>query len=123
MAFRFNKRIRLGKGLGLNVSKSGMTPSYKSKKGSVSSKGFSVRTGIPGLTFRKSFKSKGCIGILCLFLVIPLFFASCSTDAVDDCKCSDFSSQTSAQSAFDGGSCGGELDRDNDGIACENLPN
>lgn len=48
MAFRFNKRISIGKRLGINVSKSSITPSYRTKKASISSKGYSVRTGIPG---------------------------------------------------------------------------
>ncbi len=55
MAFRFNKRVSLGKGMGLNISRSGITQNYKRKFRSVSSKGYSVRTGIPGLTNRKAF--------------------------------------------------------------------
>lgn len=127
MGFRFHKRIKISKGLGLNISKSGMSPNYRTKRGSLSSKGYSFRTGIPGLTYRKSFKNKGCIIILLLFLMIPLFIVSCSSDSVvdtsNDCKCSDFSSQSAAQAAFNNGSCGDELDRDDDGLACENLPN
>ncbi|WP_425236976.1 DUF4236 domain-containing protein [Ulvibacterium sp.] len=71
MAFRFNKRIKLGKGLGINVSKSGITPSYRNKRGSLSSKGYSLRTGIPGLTYRKTFsKSKkgGCLLSIIFFI-------------------------------------------------------
>lgn len=81
MAFRFNKRVSLGKGLGLNISKSGITPSYRSKRGSVSSKGYSVRTGIPGLTYRKTFsksKNSGCL-VTCLFLMVLGFAISCSS--------------------------------------------
>lgn len=73
MAFRFNKRVSLGKGLGLNISKSGITPSYRSKRGSVSSKGYSVRTGIPGLTYRKTFsksKNSGCLVMLLVILTV-----------------------------------------------------
>lgn len=79
MAFRFNKRIKLGKGLGVNVSKSGITPSYRNKKGSLSSKGYSLRTGIPGLTYRKNFskaKNTGCI-LTFLILLSILFVVSC----------------------------------------------
>lgn len=71
MAFRFNKRIKLGKGLGINVSKSGITPSYRTKRGSLSSKGYSVRTGIPGLSYRKTFskpKNSGCLGTALVLL-------------------------------------------------------
>ncbi len=117
MAFRFNKRIKLGKGLGINLSKSGISTSYRTKNGSVGSKGFSVRTGVPGLTYRKRFKGSGCVLGVLLCMSITLF-VSCSAES--NCKCSDFSSQSAAQSAFNNG-CD-ELDRDNDGIACENLP-
>ncbi len=64
MALRFYKRIKLGKGVGINISKSGISPSIRTKRGSVSKRGFSIRTGIPGLTYRKSFsssKGKGCL--------------------------------------------------------------
>lgn len=75
MGFRYQKRINLGKGIGLNLSKSGVTPSFRSKKGSVSSKGFSVRTGIPGLSYRKSFsktKNSGCLGVFLLLAVLGI---------------------------------------------------
>jgi len=74
MSFRFQKRIKLGKGLGINVSKSGFRPSYRSRKGSINSKGFSIRTGIPGLTYRSSFsKSKGgCAGIIVLCVLVTV---------------------------------------------------
>lgn len=121
MAFRYNKRIKLGKGLGINLSKSGITTSYRTKKGSISSKGVSVKTGIPGLSYRKRFKNSGCFVILLFLIAITLF--SCSTEAdtdIDrDCSCSDFSTQAAAQAALNNG-CN-DLDRDNDGIACENL--
>ncbi len=69
MSFRFQKRIKLGKGLGINISKSGITPSYRTKKGSVSSKGYSVRTGIPGLTYRKTLSKSYKSGCIILFFV------------------------------------------------------
>ena len=69
MSFRFQKRVKIGKGLGVNISKSGITPSYRSKKGSVSSKGYSVRTGIPGLNYRKSFSKSSKSGCVILFFV------------------------------------------------------
>lgn len=118
MAFRFQKRIKLGKGLGLNISKSGISSSFRTRKGSISKKGISIRTGIPGLTYRKNFKNSGCIASILLYLCIAVGIASCSAD---NCKCSDFETQSQAQGALIDG-CE-ELDRDNDGIACENLPN
>jgi len=85
MSFRFQKRIKLGKGLGINVSKSGISPSYRTKKGSISSKGYSVRSGISGLTYRKTFnkaKNDGClVGLLLLFFMTSsVLFISCNTE-------------------------------------------
>ncbi|WP_025743177.1 DUF4236 domain-containing protein [Aquimarina pacifica] len=62
MSFKFYKRIKLSKGLGINISKSGISTSYRNKFGSIGSKGYSLKTGIPGLSYRKSFaKRKGCL--------------------------------------------------------------
>ena len=55
MGFRFRKRINIFKGLGLNLSKSGISTSVKTKNGSVNSQGkYTIRTGIPGLTWHGS---------------------------------------------------------------------
>ncbi len=83
MAFKYNKRIKLGKGFGINVSKSGFSPSYRTKRGSFSSKSYSIKTGIPGLTYRKSFsksKNNGCIVILSFLFLITTIIYSCSED-------------------------------------------
>ncbi|SDE46755.1 DUF4236 domain-containing protein [Cellulophaga baltica] len=77
MAFRFNKRVKLSKGLGINISKSGITPSVRTKRGSVSSKGYSIRTGIPGLTYLKTFskaKNSGCMVTMLITLTIIILF-------------------------------------------------
>lgn len=68
MGFRFQKKINLGKGFGLNISKSGISPSVRTKSGSISSKGFSVKTGVPGISYRKSYKSSGCLLMLLLYI-------------------------------------------------------
>lgn len=71
MGIRFQKRINLGKGFGINISKSGITPSLRTKSGSISTKGFSIKTGVPGVTYQKrisSNKSSGCMVIL----IIPI---------------------------------------------------
>ena len=73
MGFRFQKRIKLGKDFSLNISKSSITPSYRNKRGSLSSKGYSLRTGISGLSYRKTFKKakgSGCLVVLTLLLLI-----------------------------------------------------
>lgn len=75
MGFRYNKRIKIGKGLGVNVSKSGITPRYRSKKGSLSTKGFSIRTGIPGLSYRKTFSKsskQGCVVVMLIFISLSV---------------------------------------------------
>lgn len=54
MGFRFQRRIRLGNGWGVNASASGASMSYRSRHGSIGTKGFSLRTGIPGLSYRQS---------------------------------------------------------------------
>jgi NADH:ubiquinone oxidoreductase subunit 2 (subunit N) len=58
MGFNFNKRVNLGNGVGMNISKYGVSTSYRTKHGSLSYRGFSIRTGIPGLTFRSSWGNK-----------------------------------------------------------------
>lgn len=137
MAFRFNKRINLGKGLGINLSKSGITPSFRNKRGSLSSKGYSVRTGISGLSYRKTFckaKNSGCLVILFPFLLV-IILISCVSDQNEkideitstDCRdtnCANYTSQSAAQSAFNADpECRNDLDADNDGIACEEPGN
>lgn len=51
MGFRFYKREKLFGGLGLNISKSGISWSIRGKSGSFGPKRTSVRTGVPGLTY------------------------------------------------------------------------
>lgn len=72
MGFRFNKRINLGKGFGLNISKSGVKPNYRNKSGSVSSKGYSIKIGIPGVRYRKTFKKSKGSGCLVSLIIIFL---------------------------------------------------
>ncbi|WP_430907040.1 DUF4236 domain-containing protein [Maribacter sp. 2-571] len=137
MAFRFNKRINLGKGLGINLGKSGITPSYRSKKGSLSAKGYSVRTGIPGLSYRKTFskfKNSGCLVALAPFLLTTIFISCTSVESekiveagakeCSDTNCANYTSQTAAQAAYNADpECRNDLDADKDGIACEEPGN
>ena len=81
MSFRFNKRVNLSKGFGVHISKSGITPGFRVKRGSLSTKGYSIRTGIPGLTYRKTFsksKNSGCLVVL-LFMLVMVGIISCSS--------------------------------------------
>ena len=77
MSFRFQKRINLGKGFGLNISKSGIKPSIRTKAGSINTKGYSIRTGISGINYRKSFSKSsksGCMLSLIIFIASGLTF-------------------------------------------------
>jgi hypothetical protein len=75
MAFRFQKRINLGGGAGVNLSKSGAGFSYRTKFGSFGTRGYSIRTGIPGLSYRGgSGKNNPIAQILGLFALVWLLF-------------------------------------------------
>ncbi|WP_109853323.1 DUF4236 domain-containing protein [Aquimarina sp. AU58] len=83
MGLRFNKRINLGKGFGFHISKSGITPSYRNKRGSLSSKGYSIRTGISGITYRKTIskaKNNGCL-LMLISLILTSFLLT-----INSCK-------------------------------------
>lgn len=56
MGYRFQKRVKLFGGFGLNLSKSGISLSMRGSGGSVGTKGYSIRTGIKGLTYRSGLK-------------------------------------------------------------------
>ncbi|MEK6482390.1 hypothetical protein WJR50_32945 [Catalinimonas sp. 4WD22] len=76
MSFRFQRRKKINDWLGLNFSRSGVSPNIRTKIGSFSPRGFSFRTGIPGLSYRGSFSKKG-LPVLVIFglllVVINLF--------------------------------------------------
>ena len=79
MGFRIRKRINLGGGLGLNISNSGVTPSLRTKRGTISSKGVSIRTGIKGVTYSKTFKkskNSGCIVVFTLLILVSVLFTT-----------------------------------------------
>ena len=59
MGFRFQRRLNLGSGLGLNLGKTGASVSGRAFFGSVGTGGFSVRSGLPGFSYRKSFGRGG----------------------------------------------------------------
>lgn len=76
MGFQFYRRIKLGKGFGLNISKSGISPSLRTKIGAVSPKEYSIRTGVKGLNYRKRYSKTegiGCLGIV--FAIVSVFVA------------------------------------------------
>jgi hypothetical protein len=76
MGFRYQRRIKLGGGAGLNVSKSGVSYSVRTRGGSFGTKGFTVRTGIKGLTYRSGRKDPGAglivVPIMIAFALIPI---------------------------------------------------
>ena len=59
MGFIFQRRINLGGGIGFNLSKSGISTSVKSKYRTIRSKGFTIKSGIPGFYYRKRYGKKG----------------------------------------------------------------
>ncbi|MBP1221649.1 DUF4236 domain-containing protein [Flavobacterium sp. 1355] len=68
MSFRFQKRVKLGGGFGLNISKSGISPSLRTKMGTFNKNGYSVKTGISGVRYQNS----GCM-VLFVFTGIITF--------------------------------------------------
>lgn len=79
MGLRFFRRINNGQGWGLNLSGSGVSTSYRSKYGAIGSKGFSIRTGIPGLSFRSGWangKGNGAIILFVIIISIGMFYVA-----------------------------------------------
>jgi hypothetical protein len=73
MGFRFQRRIGLGGGWGLNTSGSGGSLSYRSRQGSIGTKGFSLRTGIPGLSYRQNWgKNAGSAALIIAAFMLAL---------------------------------------------------
>lgn len=70
MGFRIQKRINLGNGLGINISKSGISPSLRTKRGTISPKSISINTGIKGVSYKKTTNSKGCLLTLLLYFTM-----------------------------------------------------
>jgi hypothetical protein len=72
-------------------------------------------------TKMKGNNKKGCLGVFLVILVAILSFSCSSESTCESKKCSNFSSQSEAQSTFESDkNCYSNLDRDNDNIACEN---
>ena len=73
MGFRFQRRISLGGGWGLNTGRSGGSLSYRSRQGSIGTKGFSLRTGLPGLSYRQCWgKNAGAATLVALAFMVAL---------------------------------------------------
>src|SRR5262245_29625734 len=72
MGFRFQRRLNLTRGMGLNISKSGVSASFRTPFGTVGFQGFSVRTGIPWLSYRHRYGSGACAALILLVVVIAL---------------------------------------------------
>lgn len=77
MGFRFQRRINLGGGWGLNTSGSGGSLSYRSRHGSIGTRGFSLRTGIPGLSYRQNWgKNAGGAAAVIMAVLAALTLAA-----------------------------------------------
>lgn len=64
MGFRFQRRISLGGGLGLNFSGARVSVSRRGRWGGIGSGGVSFRTGIPGLSYRQGTGSGGALELM-----------------------------------------------------------
>ena len=73
MGFRFQRRINLGGGWGVNASGSGGSLSYRDKTGSIGTKGYSLRTGVPGLSYRGRWGRNSGGSIALILLALALF--------------------------------------------------
>ncbi len=77
MGLRFSHRVRLGRSTGVNISGSGLSASIRGKYGSFGTRGYSIRTRIPGLSFRQSWgvgKSKGLEALMLILFVGAAFY-------------------------------------------------
>lgn len=75
MGLRFYKRVKINDNIGLNLSKTGVSASLKSRFGSIGPKGFTLKTGIPGLSLKSSFKNangKGLANLIIFILIVGL---------------------------------------------------
>lgn len=75
MGFILRKRLKTGKGFGLNLSKTGISASHIGKYGSIGTKGFSVRTGVKGINYRSYWGKKGKKTSAFMWVVFILFTA------------------------------------------------
>jgi hypothetical protein len=58
-----------------------------------------------------------------LFITAVILLASCGGSPCENKKCKDFKTQAEAQDKYESDKdCYKNLDKDNDGKACENLP-
>lgn len=69
MGFRYYRRVNLGNGLGLNLSKSGVSSSLRSRYGSFGTRSYSIPTGIKGLYYRGGTGGKNA-GLVWLILLL-----------------------------------------------------
>ncbi len=74
MGIRYYKRVKIGKNTGLNISKSGVSSSVRTQAGSIGTRGFSIRTGIPGLSYRKSWGKNNGFSAVLILLFMALFW-------------------------------------------------
>jgi hypothetical protein len=66
MGFRLQRRVSLGKGSFMNLSGSGLSFTQRTKWGSYGTRGFSIRSGIPGFYYRKRYKKGDMTGVVVL---------------------------------------------------------
>jgi hypothetical protein len=71
VSLQYYKRVKLGKRTSANISTHGFSVSYRTAVGSIGTRGFSIKTGIPGLTYRGNWaKSKNGLIIFLIYLIV-----------------------------------------------------
>lgn len=74
MGFRYYRRVNLGKGQGLNLSKSGVSTSLRTRSGSIGTRNYSIPTGVKGLYYRGSTGGKDAgVGWALILLIFGVF--------------------------------------------------
>jgi Excalibur calcium-binding domain len=97
------------------------------RKGYYKKDGTYVQGHTTNTSSRSLKKGKGCVGLFILLFTIAITNSCSNNSASTNCPtktCSDFSTQSQAQSTFNSDrDCYKKLDADDDGTACENLSN
>lgn len=74
MSFKFNRRLNLGSGIGINLGKKSGSVSVRTSHGSIGTKGVSFKTGIKGLNYRANWSNPFSVVILFALLAFKVLW-------------------------------------------------